>query len=122
MKFSIRALFAFTAAIAAALGTHVTFWGKGGQENYAIWLGYYLIAASLLTTASFSKVIPLRGAFWATAIFGWAYFLSVLRAGFGLEYALPTQLGLSLMGVCFLIAVTVIFLASPIQAEASHPS
>ena len=38
MRFSIRAMFAFTAAIAAALGTHVTFWGKGGQDTYAIWL------------------------------------------------------------------------------------
>jgi hypothetical protein len=117
MKFSIRGLLAVTAAIAAALGTHVAFWNKGGQENYAIWVGYYLIVVAILTMASLSKVIPLRGAFCTTALFGWAYFLSVLRAGYGLENAFPAKLGLSLIGVCFLTVVAAVTLASPIQSE-----
>jgi hypothetical protein len=117
MKFSIRALLVGTAAIAAALGTHLAFWNPA-HANYLLFLGWYLIAVSLLTVLSVSNFIGLRGEFRATTIFGWIYFVCVLKGGFGIQYlsqaqefVTTTKMGLALMGVCFLIATTGCMLA-----------
>ena len=118
MKFSLRALFVVTAAFAAGFGIHVTFWERG-PENHELWLGWYLVAVALLTTACLSNAVPLRDAFRSTAIFGWAYFVFVLKAGLGIEtmsqaqeIAVSTRMGLTFMGICFLIAAAAITLTS----------
>ena len=69
MKFSIRALLAITTAIATVLGAHMAF-RSNSLPNYWLWLGWYLMVLSLLSTACLSKIV-LPAAFRTATIFGW---------------------------------------------------
>ena len=84
MKYSIRALLAVTTAIAAVLGAHMAF-RSNSHPNYWLWLGWYLVALSLLSTSCLSKSIVLPGAFRTATLFGWLYFIFVLKAGLGVD-------------------------------------
>jgi len=110
MKYSLRSLMIGVTLVCVGLGIHLAF-RSDSHPNYTLWLGWYLVAASLLSAVCVSKDIALRGAYLATAIFGWAYLVFVLKAGFGIEtmsqayeFAVSTRMGLAFMGVCFLIA------------------
>jgi hypothetical protein len=110
MKYSLRSLMIAVTLVCVGLGIHLAF-RSNSDSNYQLWLGWYLVAASLLSAVCISKDIGLRGAYLATAIFGWAYLVFVLKAGFGIEsmsqayeLAISTRMGLAFMVVCFLIA------------------
>lgn len=123
-QFALRDFFFLTAVVAAGLGVHVTF-GNAYTGSHTLWLGWYLIALSLLTALCFLGRASLRGIFLTTTIFGWAYLLCVLKLSFwgspseARGFADDTKVGLMLLGVCFLIAFTVFGTARkqpPIQA------
>ena len=123
MRFSIRTLMAVTAVVAAALGIHLGF-RSSSHPNYLLWLGWYLVAVTLLTIACFPKVQHLRSAYLASAIFGWTYFIFALKGGLWIEsfsqaeeFAIHTRMGLAFMGLCFLIAATAMMIASPLGSK-----
>jgi hypothetical protein len=125
MTFSIRSLLAVTTAIAAVLGAHLAF-RSDSHPNFSLWLGWYLVVVSLLSTACLSKSIPLPGAFRAATIFGWTYFVFVLKAGFGIEalsqaqeVVISIRIGLVLIVVSFLVAATVCMFAATPKAAVS---
>jgi hypothetical protein len=121
-QISLRAIFFGMAAVAAALATHRAFWNSA-LPNHKLLLGDYLVLASLATGLGFVKTVPVRGAFHVTAIFAWAYLACGLHAGFGAmndaqSLALSTKIGLALMGVCFLLASTVLTYSPERQGSA----
>src|ERR1051325_7028137 len=123
MRFSIRTLLAVTAVVAASLGIHLGF-RSSSHPNYVLWLGWYLVAVSLLSMACFAQGARLLTAYRATTIFGWVYFLFVLKGGFWIEtfsqaeeFSIHTRMGLAFMGLCFLVAATAITIVSPLKNE-----
>jgi hypothetical protein len=123
MRFSIRTLLLVTAVVAASLGIHLGF-RSSSHPNYVLWLGWYLIAVSLLTMLCFAQGARLLSAYRAATIFGWAYFICVLKGGFWIEtfsqaeeFAANTRMGLAFMGLCFLIAATAMVIASPLGSK-----
>src|SRR5688500_13687397 len=81
-QFSLRDLLLATAAVAAALGTHLAFWEYGQfKNNYSFVLGYYLLAACMASALSIDGRYRVRPHYMATALLGWAYFLFPLKMG-----------------------------------------
>ena len=109
-RFQLADLFVGMAALGAGLAVHLGFW-KPGYSNHSLWIGWYLLALSILTVLACVAKKETRGAYQATAAFGWTYLLFALRAGFGVAlltdaewYARNLQIGLAMMGVCLLVA------------------
>src|SRR5689334_15561610 len=109
LRYRLADLFVGTAAIGAGIAVHLGFW-RPGHPNHPLWMGWYLFALAIVTVLGCVASPTTRGAYQATAAFGWLYLLFALRAGFGVNlltdaqwFAANTQLGLALMGVCLLL-------------------
>jgi len=126
MKLALRDLLMVVAAIGAILGAHLAFWSTT-TPNHPLLVGWYLMAAVVVSVLALRGNVALRNSFQATAIFAWAYFIFVLKAGWFLEtihdsmwLTKYTQVGLALCGVCLLVSYAATALArsgKPAEAQ-----
>jgi hypothetical protein len=105
------------AAVAAVLGVHLAYWDNNVPPqfgNYPVVLGWYLVATAVASAMSLTGRYALRTPFLATAVFGWAFFALVLQFGHVDSITMvpwlerTSWMGLSIMGACLLVAMTVV--------------
>ena len=97
------------AAIAAALAIQRAY-SKPSEPNPSIWVTWYLLALSLITAISLRRNLSFRATFWPAAIFGWAFFIFIMRAGYTsdlsewISLTTTVKRGFCFLGLCILIS------------------
>ena len=110
------------AAIAAALAIQRAYW-KPGELNPSIWITWYLLALSLITAMSLLRSLSFRATLWPATIFGWSFFIFILKAGYTSDLSewvaltATVKRGLCFIGLCILISH---FVFSFFQVERRH--
>ena len=101
--------FILIAAIAVGLAIQRAFW-KPRELNPALWLTWYLLALALITAVSLNRHVSYRTTFWAAAIFGWTFFIFIMKAGYTSDFSewilldASVKRGFCFMGLCILIS------------------
>ena len=108
MVWQLRTILLSIAVIAATLALFRAFW-EPLKTNHDLLLGLYLVVLSACAVASIRRTASFHGGLLGTLLFGVAYLICSLQAGFGLETIYDSQalarnaiLGLALLGVAFL--------------------
>jgi hypothetical protein len=130
MQWNLRALFVAIAVVAGACGALRAFW-QDLLPNHDLLLGLYLLVLSGIVVTSTTRQARSRGGLIGGAIFGIAYFVFVLRGGFGIVSFSEAQvfvrhiyIGLALLPVAILwsqLCTMLLWPNKPAEQERQQP-